>query len=364
MDTCNFEINQEQIQVKSENITDDEDEDLNYSKNSPSKTCVDSTQIKAVNGGDRSSRNTSDQRDENYFKKRRDQQKSDEPNRYTVGKKNISLRPCGAITVEPKFVCNICTMGFQRSNNYTIHMKKLHQISRDPTAYACPNCPRKYEFEYELKRHMKKYKPLEERFIFPCTQCDRKFLTRVHKNRHMKYVHENKRSFICEECGEALHTSTILKGHMLTHTDFSPFQCKKCGKCFKQKQRLKRHMEIHGDKHHCTQCDMRLSTSATLKKHLLVHIEGKPHKCEICDRAFKLKKTLKVHLNTHTGNKIYECEFCEKIFTSNSSLFKHKKKKHAAEFMEQKAISATKKQPSTLSTTKNLESTILWRDPA
>ncbi|XP_036321260.1 zinc finger protein 69 homolog [Rhagoletis pomonella] len=152
------------------------------------------------------------------------------------------------VTEEPKFVCNICSMGFQRVNNYTIHMKKKHKIVGATTPYSCPNCPRKYEFEYELKRHMQKYRPLEERLVHPCSHCDRKFQTRVHVARHIKFVHDNIRPFICEECGEAVHTSTTLREHMLTHTDYSPFECKECGKCFKQKQRLKRHMDIHGEK--------------------------------------------------------------------------------------------------------------------
>lgn len=143
------------------------------------------------------------------------------------------------VTEEPKFVCNICKMGFQRVNNFTIHMKKMHKVIGPATPYSCPNCPRKYEFEYELKRHMQKYRPLEERLIHPCTHCDRKFQTRVHVARHIKFVHDNIRPFICEECGEAVHTRTTLREHMLTHTDYSPFECKECGKCFKQKQRLK-----------------------------------------------------------------------------------------------------------------------------
>ncbi|XP_053960077.1 zinc finger and SCAN domain-containing protein 12-like [Anastrepha ludens] len=244
------------------------------------------------------------------------------------------------VLIDPKFVCKICSMGFQRASNYTIHMKKKHKIVGVATPYSCPNCPRKYEFEYELKRHMQKYRPLEERLIFPCSHCDRKFQTRVHVARHIKFVHENIRPFICEECGEAVHTRTTLREHMLTHTDYSPFECKECGKCFKQKQRLKRHMDIHGEKHICTKCGKQLSSKCTLNKHLLVHSEGKPHKCKYCGRAFKLTKTLKVHLNTHTGDKVYACDFCDKTFSAPSSRRQHKKKKHPEKLLELEALAA------------------------
>ncbi|XP_011190971.2 zinc finger protein OZF isoform X1 [Zeugodacus cucurbitae] len=242
--------------------------------------------------------------------------------------------------LEPKIKCSICSMGFQRSSNYTSHMKKIHKIVGDATPFSCPNCPRKYEFEYELKRHMKKYIPLDERLIFPCPQCDRKFQTKVHVTRHIQFVHDNSRPFICEECGEAVHTRTILREHMLTHTDYSPYECKVCGKSFKQKQRLKRHMDIHGEKHICTVCGKELSSRCTLNKHLLVHTEDKAHKCEFCGRAFKLIKTLKVHLNIHTGEKRYECNFCDKVFSAPSTRRQHKKKKHPEKLLELEMLKA------------------------
>ncbi|XP_067621094.1 gastrula zinc finger protein XlCGF46.1-like isoform X2 [Eurosta solidaginis] len=348
-------IAQAPVQVKTEQPTDIDDIDTKYSTNFQSQNNIELPQkSEAINRDDSSCSNICVEPDIKEFKEESD--KNEEPNIDKKPKKKVRkkrLRPCDAITMEPKFVCNICTTGFQRSNNYTIHMKKQHQIIRDPTPHACPNCPRKYEFEYELKRHMKKYKPLVERLIYPCPQCDRKFQTMVHVNRHIRYVHENARPFVCEECGEAVHTAGILKEHMLIHTDQTPFQCKECGKNFKQRQRLKRHMEVHGDKHDCQQCGKKLSSRTTLKKHLLVHTEGKPHKCEYCGRAFKLVKTLNVHLNSHTGNKTYHCEFCDKTFSAPSSRRQHEKKKHADKLLEQKASPEAKRALNTLNTMYN-----------
>ncbi|CAD6999161.1 zinc finger protein 345 [Ceratitis capitata] len=243
----------------------------------------------------------------------------------------------------PKIACKICLMGFQRHSNYTSHMKKIHKIVGESLPYSCPNCPRKYEFEYELKRHMLKYIPIDDRRVFPCPQCDRKFQSQVHVARHIRFVHEDIRPFVCEECGEAVHTKTILNEHMLTHSNLRPFECKICGTSFKKKNRLKRHMEIHGEKHICTICGKELSSRATLNKHLLVHTEEKAHKCEYCGRAFKLIKTLKVHLNIHTGEKRYECEFCDRIFTAPSTRRQHKKKVHPEKLLELEAPASASK---------------------
>ncbi|XP_017464494.1 PREDICTED: zinc finger protein weckle-like isoform X1 [Rhagoletis zephyria] len=228
------------------------------------------------------------------------------------------------ISKKRKYICKFCSQRFQRSGNYSVHMKKKHGI------IVCPKCTNSFENELSLKRHMKDHQEL-----FPCPHCDRKFQIKEYVAQHIKFVHQDERPFICETCGDGLRTKGQLKEHMLTHTDYSPFECKECGKCFKQKQRLKRyfqrHMQIHGDKHICTECGKQLSTRATLNSHLLVHSDKMPHKCDYCGRLFKRAKTLKNHLIAHTGLRPYSCDFCEKTFSTGPSCRFHKKTMHPVE---------------------------------
>ncbi|XP_012160319.1 zinc finger protein weckle [Ceratitis capitata] len=219
-----------------------------------------------------------------------------------------------------KYTCKICSKSFQRSGNYSVHMKKKHK------QIICPQCTNSFDSESSLKVHMK-----DHRQLFPCPHCDRKFQIKDYVAQHIKFVHEDERPFICEACGDAVRTKGQLKEHMLTHTDYSPYECKDCGKCFKQKQRLKRHMQIHGDKHICTECGKQLSTRATLNSHLLVHSDKMPHKCDYCGRLFKRAKTLKNHLIAHTGLRPYSCDFCDKTFSTGPSCRFHKKTMHPVE---------------------------------
>ncbi|XP_054744933.1 zinc finger protein weckle-like [Anastrepha obliqua] len=237
-----------------------------------------------------------------------------------VNSESMESEDSSEISKESKYTCNICSQRFQRSGNYSVHMKKKHGV------VICPQCSKSFDSESSLRRHMK-----DHRQLFPCQHCDRKFQTKEYVAQHVKFVHEDERPFICEACGDAVRTKGQLKEHMLTHTDYSPFECKECGKCFKQKQRLKRHMQIHGDKHICTECGKQLSTRATLNSHLLVHSDKMPHKCDYCGRLFKRAKTLKNHLIAHTGLRPYSCDFCDKTFSTGPSCRFHKKTMHPVE---------------------------------
>ncbi|XP_067625196.1 zinc finger protein 721-like [Eurosta solidaginis] len=232
--------------------------------------------------------------------------------------------------IEKKYTCVECSIHFQQDGNYRTHMKKKHGIIEEPL--KCSECPKSFESLNKLNRHLKTHRPEDEKKIFPCAQCERKFTSKDYAAKHIKFVHEDIRSFICEECGEAVRTEATLREHMLIHTDYAPFVCEICNKGFKNQYRLKSHKEIHScNKYICNECGLQLNSRVTFNRHMLVHSDVLSHKCEYCGRAFKRAKSLKSHLILHSGLKPYSCNFCDKTFANGANCRSHKRKSHPGE---------------------------------
>uniref|UniRef100_W8AT76 Zinc finger protein weckle n=1 Tax=Ceratitis capitata TaxID=7213 RepID=W8AT76_CERCA len=256
-----------------------------------------------------------------------------------AAQKNKTSSSTEEATKESNYTCSDCSMHFQRSSNYHVHMKKTHGVVKTEPHLTCPQCGRTFKTTFKLNSHMRTHRPMAEKRIFPCPQCERKFQTKDYVARHIKFVHENIRSFICEECGEGVRTEATLREHMLTHTNNTPFICEVCEKGFKNQSRLKNHMEIHSsNKHICSECGLQLNSRVTLNRHMLVHSDVLRHKCEYCGRAFKRAKTLKAHLILHSGLKPYSCDFCDRTFANGSNCRTHKRKSHPEELAAQEAF--------------------------
>ncbi|XP_011190978.2 zinc finger protein 69 [Zeugodacus cucurbitae] len=258
----------------------------------------------------------------NYFKK-----SSVQENIYAKQAEEVGDGECKEI-----HTCKECAQTFKRISNYRTHMERKHGEIADVPKFICTDCTFTCNTQAQLNHHAVKHLPLTKRRIVPCPHCDHKFPTKTYVAQHIKYVHMNERSFICEECGEAVRSKGQLKQHMLTHTDYAPFECEVCKKGFKNQVRLKKHMETHNpNKHICAECGLQLNSRATLNRHLLVHSDVMQHKCDFCGRAFKRAKALKNHLILHTGLKPYSCDFCDRTFANGSNCRTHKRKAHPEE---------------------------------
>ncbi|XP_067621105.1 zinc finger protein weckle-like isoform X2 [Eurosta solidaginis] len=252
--------------------------------------------------------------------------------------------PTGAESVEmdKTYTCIECAKVFKRLSNYRSHMERKHAKTDAVPRFVCTECSASFNTATQLNHHRTiKHLPIEKRRIVPCHYCEQKFPTKQYVVTHIKFVHMNERSFICEECGEAVRSKGQLKQHMLTHTDYAPFECETCKKCFKNQERLKNHMETHNpNKHVCAECGLQLNSRITLNRHLLVHSDVMRHKCDYCGRAFKRAKALKNHLILHTGLKPYSCDFCDRTFANGSNCRTHKRKAHPEELAAQEAAGA------------------------
>ncbi|XP_014086358.1 zinc finger protein weckle [Bactrocera oleae] len=238
-----------------------------------------------------------------------------------------------------KYECSICQKKYKNATSYRKHIMEKHNKEPDIPDFKCETCNKIYPTERQLQIHARTHLALEDKLDIPCPYCERKFTKVAVMRQHVQGFHENKKPYICDECGRSLRTLAALTEHKLVHTNDAPFECEVCQRGFKNKARLKVHLETHNDSSYiCTECGLKLNTRRTLKMHMLVHSDAKRYKCDFCPAAFKRTKALKNHLILHTGMRPYKCNFCEKTFSNGSNCRSHKKKMHAQELAEEEAM--------------------------
>ncbi|XP_053960053.1 zinc finger protein 600-like isoform X1 [Anastrepha ludens] len=238
-----------------------------------------------------------------------------------------------------KYECSICQKKYKNPTSYRKHTLEKHNKVPDIPDFKCETCNKIYPTERQLEIHARSHMALEDKLDIPCPYCERKFTKVSVMRQHVRGIHENKKPYVCDECGRPIKTLAALVEHKLVHTNDTPYECEVCQRAFKNKARLKAHLETHTDSSFiCSECGLLLNTRRTLKMHMLVHSDAKRYKCDFCPAAFKRTKALKNHLILHTGMRPYKCNFCEKTFSNGSNCRSHKKKMHAQELAEEEAM--------------------------
>uniref|UniRef100_A0A6P7F0G0 Zinc finger protein 567-like n=1 Tax=Diabrotica virgifera virgifera TaxID=50390 RepID=A0A6P7F0G0_DIAVI len=168
--------------------------------------------------------------------------------------------------------CSVCYVEFPTSQQLLVHMRENHDIK---------------------SMKFKKYK---------CTACNFTFAFEKNRNHHMENLHANendKKTFLCNDCGESYFSLACLTQHMKVHKE-GQYACPTCNRKFKRKPNL------------------------TI--HLRTHTGEKPYKCHVCGKAFAQRPPLTVHIRSHTGARPHSCRKCEKGFVTKTIRDNHEKK--------------------------------------
>ena len=161
----------------------------------------------------------------------------------------------------------------------------------------------------------------------------------------------------CDTCDSTFLTKTQLKVHKLS----KPYKCKICNAGFWGKDDRNKHLPIHEEKKRCPVCDISLTGSFALERHVSVVHEGKkPYKCEICSANFAQKNQMLRHTESiHDGQKALKCSFCKGNFSKNQQL-----QRHIAAVHDDKKIklATTQSQENSENTMNWLETSIVPKD--
>ncbi|CAG9803055.1 unnamed protein product [Chironomus riparius] len=140
---------------------------------------------------------------------------------------------------------------------------------------------------------------------------------------------EDKRKFICSQCGISLSSLYNLKIHTETRCSTEKNHiCDICESKFLTIHSLKTHIKsIHqeSNKFVCSHCGKSFASKGQLTVHERSHNKEKPFICEICNKAFSHRETLVTHSTVHTKIKPYACENCNQTFSCVGNLIKHRK---------------------------------------
>ncbi|EDV42518.1 uncharacterized protein Dana_GF18031 [Drosophila ananassae] len=166
---------------------------------------------------------------------------------------------------------------------------------------------------------------------FQCQLCPVAFATERmftrHMNTHVKGLKSGKGGTLkCPICELQLSCSSSLKRHMIIHTGVKPFKCEECDQSFSQREVLKRHMDTHtgAKRHKCPHCSSCFAQKSNLHQHIRrVHLgSDRSHKCHLCPRSFHHMSGLSRHLVTHSGI-FFACKECGRQFNDRSAVQRH-----------------------------------------
>lgn len=132
------------------------------------------------------------------------------------------------------FLCDICQKVFKDKSKLKVH----REIHTDERNVICPvsllylfkfpdskfltisnfqECGKGFKTMNCLRNHKRMHLP--DRVLFGCDQCDKKYTQKVQLKKHFEIVHMNRRDYECQACFASFGTKSVLKMHMLSHTN-------------------------------------------------------------------------------------------------------------------------------------------------
>lgn len=197
-------------------------------------------------------------------------------------------------------------------------------------SYECDMCEFKSKSKNKLAKHLINHKKNLRTNRHKCEFCSESFPRIVHLYQHKRVIHKipnpeyTTKDYICDLCGKAYGTVSMLKNHLkLTHST-ATYQCSYCEIKLKTRVYLERHendVHLKIRKYACQFCGKCFKRKHGLKNHELRHTSQR----EVCPICGKNVKILKEHIKfAHETKKEYElvpCPQCGKGFSKYNLQF-------------------------------------------
>ncbi|XP_078127015.1 uncharacterized protein LOC144531017 [Sander vitreus] len=195
---------------------------------------------------------------------------------------------------------------------------------------SCTECSRGFQSVYARDRHLREKHG--KHLLHKCCDCGQTFKVSRSLTVHRRIYHpapaaavepeEERRAqktYVCPTCGKQFPTSASLRRHLIIHSGKKPYKCTLCGRGFTQIGNLKTHQKVHEGK---------FTNMATLEDRF-PHPEGAQSSVDICFchwcwTQFSEKQLLEGHLKqAHESKKPFFCTQCGKRFMYVPKLKEH-----------------------------------------
>lgn len=182
-----------------------------------------------------------------------------------------------------------------------------------------------------------------------CGVCIKTFTNAHYLKKHIHEVHNNKKPYICNDCGSEETNKFSLKAHLKQkHSSVSPnvttterFLCNVCSHTFKTKQYLKMHIKVaHEDEANrnipCSICAKVFTLLSIVNHERICKLSDKEKEefkakyrvsCNDCDIQFSSEPKLRRHLQK-INKRLIMCSICEHRDYNRHSMKVHVKQEH------------------------------------
>lgn len=190
------------------------------------------------------------------------------PNRPMTLDSKLKLRDKIHKPVEkPVFKCDECGITLCRPDRLRAHLASLHN-PKNP--HRCVTCRQTFPTELLMNQHAMRLHAPEHEYIYKCHICPKKYNQEAALKRHVKLHTDPKKPVRCELCGKVLGRPNRLKPHMRAlHNPDNPYKCHVCFQTFREQKMLDSHTtQMHEQTILCQYCAKSFGKHEGLLQHI------------------------------------------------------------------------------------------------
>lgn len=235
--------------------------------------------------------------------------------------------------------CHFCSYKSTNRSTLNSHVSRKHSTSRKiarmrnntknsaatQLELSCDICDFKCPNKRRLKEHLER-KHADD-YKYECNECGKKFKVKGDMRLHVRFKHKEG-PIVCDVCGKTCSNSNSLYVHQ-KWAHFKPkFECEICHRRMVSQENLDQHILLQHERREsfvCEECGKSFNENHRLKQHMMTHTGDRPYDCHVCGKAFARRTSFRQHLLIHTGKRPYICDICGKAFTQKPGLICHRK---------------------------------------